>query len=339
MDAAKAEAQHLAAEAARNAQRLAGDADGDESRAHALEERARLMTRADALRECAEKAERQTEALADERESLTAQLVALDARLTHLGGERERLTADLAAARASGDLAGMTSASNGLQSVEDLAADVTSPRAGLVRRIDGIGDGDGSAEFADIFAQAVAIRAELWQVLATLLQEEGLTAEAHAAVLRARDEEAARCAATLAAERERVSALSADLPGLLGHLQEEAEELDRRLAVPRALRSMESSLALRERAEEFGRFTGSIDSAMAAAQACLERLGTADPSELADVLAVARRTRQQIRRVLDTSRAPLAEDDLGDLRANIMDAVRGVIEPPAEQHRVVMHNR
>ena len=340
LDAAEAEAQRLVADATREAQHLTGDADGDESHAHALQERARLITRADALRERAEKTERQAGALADERQGLTAQLAGLDARLTHLGGEKERLAAELATARASGDLAGMTSARNGLQSVEDLAADVTSPRAGLVRRIDGIGDGDGSAEFADIFARAVALRAEAWEALGALLEGGNLTAEARAAIPQARDEETARCAAVLATERERVSAVAAELPALLEVLQDEAEEIDRRQAVPLAMRSLASSVMLRQHAEGLESFASRIGAAATGAQACLQRLDTASPDELADVLAAALRTRQEIRRLLDIERPPLGEDDLGDIGENLNETVRQMLEPePVEPHRVMMHDR
>ena len=316
----------------------------DDRHAADLEERARLLRQAKELQVKAGDTEHLAGELARQAAGCRAQLADVDSRLAELSEERARIEAEYAAATASGDLEAMAVARNGIVSAGERAAYITGPRAGLVSRIDGIGDRDGSGELADVAAQAVALRGELWQVLGTLLQDDDLTAGAHAAVLRASDEEAARCAATLAAERERVAVLASELPGLLPPLIEEREELDRRDAIPVGLRSIASSLALRERSEDLDRYMAAVHGAVTGAQSCLERLAAAGPADLADVLAAARRTRQQIRHVLDTRRPALDEDDLSGpldvLREVARSLAAEVQQPePVKQRRTIVHGR
>ncbi len=61
----------------------------------------------------------------------------------------------------------MTAARNGIVSADDLAADITGPRASIER----IGDADGPGELSAASARAVARRMELWEALSALLED------------------------------------------------------------------------------------------------------------------------------------------------------------------------
>ncbi len=338
MAAARTEAASIIGIAEAKARELGGQADHREREAHDLEGRARLLDQATGLRSRAEAAERQAEALTAERARLEADLAELDALSEQYGAERARLVSEYTTARASGDREAMTASRIGIEDADGLIADTTARRAGPASRIERVGGSDGPGELADVLTRGRGLRVQLWLALDALLQDgEQLS---RPAVLQARDEETERHARTFAAERAVLAALADELGQVLPQLAEEAAELDRRDAVPAAMRTMDSALSLRYRIEAVKRFTASVSGALTAARTCLDQLAAAGPADLVNVLAASRVARLQIRRLLDTEREPLAEDDLSHPLEVLRDVTQSMIEAaqqpdPRPQHRVI----